>query len=164
VGDRGSLIVPIFEWAWPYIEQIYSGVLDTMLRCREALCVDPRGRLGGGRRGPGGHHEGRNAGTHRVIAAGWTAIATGIEFVGQGIRGFVYGLWKNHRAVGPRTLFNKMIDLINGFIQQSTASQGKGRDLSPTIGHISLKADKIEIPKNSRLQRWSETSFSKESR
>jgi len=30
VGDR-EVIVPIFEWAWPYIEQIYSGVLDTML-------------------------------------------------------------------------------------------------------------------------------------
>jgi len=58
----------------------------------------------------------------------------------------VYGLWKNIVQWTEDSL-NKMIDLINGFIQAINSVTGKVGISLPTIGHISLKADKIEAPK-----------------
>jgi hypothetical protein len=95
-----------------------------------------------------------------VISMGWDAIATGIEWVGQGILGFVYGLWKNIVQWTEDSL-NKMIDLINGFIESANRVTEKVGISLPKLGRIHLQADKIEIPKL-KIQRWSETSFSKE--
>jgi len=94
-----------------------------------------------------------------VIAAGWDAIATGIEWVGQGILDFVYGLWSNI-VQWTEDSINQMIDLINGFIQAINSVTGKVGISLPTIGHISLKADKIEAPKI-KIPRWSETEIGK---
>jgi len=45
----GEVICPIFEWAWPYIEQIVnSGVLEHDVRCsRKSLRRSSRGDWGG---------------------------------------------------------------------------------------------------------------------
>ena len=94
-----------------------------------------------------------------VISAGWDIIATGIEFVGQGILDFVYGLWSNI-VQWTEDSINQMIDLINGFIQAINSVTGKVGISLPTIGHISLKADKIEAPKI-KIPRWSETEIGK---
>jgi len=65
-----------------------------------------------------------------VIAAGWDAIATGIEWVGQGILDFVYGLWSNHRAVdrGLDQPDDRPDQRVHSGNQQR---HRKGRDLSP---------------------------------
>jgi hypothetical protein len=54
-----------------------------------------------------------------------------------------------------------MIDLINGFIESANRVTEKVGISLPKLGRIHLQADKIEIPKL-KIQRWSETSFSKE--
>jgi len=65
VGDR-EVIVPIFEWAWPYIEQIYSGVAGHDVRVSRRLFASI---LAGDWEEAGEAlvdiTKGRNAGTHR---------------------------------------------------------------------------------------------------
>jgi len=156
----GEVIVPIFEWAWPYIEQIYSGVLDTMLGVAKLFASILAGDWEEAGEALVDITKGAMQALTGVIAAGWDAIATGIEFVGQGILGFVYGLWKNIVQWTEDSL-NKMIDLINGFIEAANSVTEKVGISLPKLGRIHLQADKIEIPKL-KIQRWSETSFSKE--
>jgi len=157
VGDR-EVIVPIFEWAWPYIEQIYSGVLDTMLGVAKlfASILAATGRRPArpwwtSRRAQCRHSPGnsRRVGRDRHR-----------DRVGrQGILDFVYGLWSNI-VQWTEDSINQMIDLINGFIQAINSVTGKVGISLPTIGHISLKADKIEAPKI-KIPRWSETEIGK---
>jgi len=155
----GEVIVPIFEWAWPYIEQIYSGVLDTMLGVAKLFASILAGDWEEAGEALVDITKGAMQALTGVIAAGWDAIATGIEWVGQGILDFVYGLWSNI-VQWTEDSINQMIDLINGFIQAINSVTGKVGISLPTIGHISLKADKIEAPKI-KIPRWSETEIGK---
>lgn len=50
---------------------------------------------------------------------------------------------------------NKMIDLINGFIEAANSVTEKVGISLPKLGRIHLQADKIEIPKL-KIQRWSD--------
>jgi len=94
-----------------------------------------------------------------VIAAGWTRSLPGSSSSDRdpGVR--VRSV-EEHRAV-DRGLTHKMIDLINGFIEAANSVTEKVGISLPKLGRIHLQADKIEIPKL-KIQRWSETSFSKE--
>ncbi len=154
-----TVIVPLFEWAWPHIEQIYSGVLETMLGVAKLFASILAGDWEEAGEALVDITKGAMQALTGVIAAGWDAIATGIEFVGQGVLGFVYGLWKNI-VQWTEDSINRMIDLINGFIQAINSVTEKVGISLPTIGHISLKADKIEIPKL-EIPRWSETQLGK---
>jgi len=159
----GEVIVPIFEWAWPYIEQIYSGVLDTMLGVAKLFASILAGDWEEAGEALVDITKGAMQALTGVIAAGWDAIATGIEFVGQGILGFVYGLWKN------------IVQWTGGLTQQDdrpdqwvhrggqTVSRRKWESHSQNWAGSISTADKIEIPKL-KIQRWSETSFSKRDR
>jgi hypothetical protein len=155
-----TVIVPIIEWAWPYIETIISGVLDVILGAVKLFASLIAGDWEAAGDALTDISKGAMQALVGVISAGWDIIATGIEFVGQGILGFVYGLWKNIVQWTEDSL-NKMIDLINGFIESANRVTEKVGISLPKLGRIHLQADKIEIPKL-KIQRWSETSFSKE--
>jgi len=155
-----TVIVPIIEWAWPYIETIISGVLDMLLSTVKLFTALLAGDWEAAGEALTEIAKGAMQALVGVISMGWDAIATGIEFVGQGILGFVYGLWKNIVQWTEDSL-NKMIDLINGFIEAANSVTEKVGISLPKLGRIHLQADKIEIPKL-KIQRWSETSFSKE--
>jgi hypothetical protein len=154
------VIVPLIEWAWPYIETIISGVLDMLLSNVKLFTALLAGDWEAAGEALTEIAKGAMQALVGVISMGWDAIATGIEFVGQGILGFVYGLWKNIVQWTEDSL-NKMIDLINGFIESANRVTEKVGISLPKLGRIHLQADKIEIPKL-KIQRWSETSFSKE--
>ena len=155
-----TVIVPLIEWAWPYIETIISGVLDMLLSKVKLFTALLAGDWEAAGEALTEIAKGAMQALVGVISMGWDAIATGIEFVGQGILGFVYGLWKNIVQWTEDSL-NKMIDLINGFIEAANSVTEKVGISLPKLGRIHLQADKIEIPKL-KIQRWSETSFSKE--
>ena len=155
-----TVIVPIIEWAWPYIETIISGVLDVILGAVKLFASLIAGDWEAAGDALTDISKGAMQALVGVISMGWDAIATGIEFVGQGILGFVYGLWTNIVQWTEDSL-NKMIDLINGFIEAANSVTEKVGISLPKLGRIHLQADKIEIPKL-KIQRWSETSFSKE--
>jgi phage-related minor tail protein len=155
-----TVIVPIIEWAWPYIETIVSGVLDMLLAKTKLFAALLAGDWEAAGDALTEISKGAMQALVGVISMGWDAIATGIEWVGQGILGFVYGLWKNIVQWTEDSL-NKMIDLINGFIESANRVTEKVGISLPKLGRIHLQADKIEIPKL-KIQRWSETSFSKE--
>jgi TP901 family phage tail tape measure protein len=155
-----TVIVPLIEWAWPYIETIISGVLDMLLSKVKLLPALLAGDWEAAGEALTEISKGAMQALVGVISMGWDAIATGIEWVGQGILGFVYGLWKNIVQWTEDSL-NKMIDLINGFIEAANRVTEKVGISLPKLGRIHLQADKIEIPKL-KIQRWSETSFSKE--
>ncbi|MFA5408502.1 MAG: phage tail tape measure protein, partial [Bacilli bacterium] len=155
-----TVIVPIIEWAWPYIETIVSGVLDMLLANTKLFAALLAGDWEAAGDALTEISKGAMQALVSVISMGWDAIATGIEWVGQGILGFVYGLWKNIVQWTEDSL-NKMIDLINGFIEAANSVTEKVGISLPKLGRIHLQADKIEIPKL-KIQRWSETSFSKE--
>ena len=155
-----TVIVPIIEWAWPYIETIISGVLDMLLSTVKLFTALLAGDWEAAGEALTEIAKGAMQALVGVISMGWDAIATGIEFVGQGILGFVYGLWTNIVQWTEDSL-NKMIDLINGFIEAANSVTEKVGISLPKLGRIHLQADKIEIPKL-KIQRWSETSFSKE--
>jgi len=155
-----TVIVPIIEWAWPYIETIISGVLDMLLANTKLFAALLAGDWEAAGDALTEIAKGAMQALIGVISMGWDAIATGIEFVGQGILGFVYGLWTNIVQWTEDSL-NKMIDLINGFIEAANSVTEKVGISLPKLGRIHLQADKIEIPKL-KIQRWSETSFSKE--
>jgi phage-related minor tail protein len=155
-----TVIVPLIEWAWPYIETIVSGVLDMLLAKTKLFAALLAGDWEAAGDALTEISKGAMQALVGVISMGWDAIATGIEFVGQGILGFVYGLWKNIVQWTEDSL-NKMIDLINGFIESANRVTEKVGISLPKLGRIHLQADKIEIPKL-KIQRWSETSFSKE--
>ena len=155
-----TVIVPIIEWAWPYIETIVSGVLDMLLANTKLFAALLAGDWEAAGDALTEISKGAMQALVSVISMGWDAIATGIEFVGQGILGFVYGLWTNIVQWTEDSL-NKMIDLINGFIEAANSVTEKVGISLPKLGRIHLQADKIEIPKL-KIQRWSETSFSKE--
>jgi TP901 family phage tail tape measure protein len=155
-----TVIVPLIEWAWPYIETIISGVLDMLLSKVKLFTALLAGDWEAAGEALTEISKGATQALVGVISMGWDAIATGIEWVGQGILGFVYGLWKNIVQWTEDSL-NKMIDLINGFIEAANSVTEKVGISLPKLGRIHLQADKIEIPKL-KIQRWSETSFSKE--
>jgi phage-related minor tail protein len=154
-----TVIVPIIEWAWPYIETIISGVLDVILGAVKLFASLIAGDWEAAGDALTDISKGAMQALVGVISAGWDIIATGIEFVGQGILDFVYGLWSNI-VQWTEDSINQMIDLINGFIQAINSVTGKVGISLPTIGHISLKADKIEAPKI-KIPRWSETEIGK---
>jgi len=129
----GEVIVPIFEWAWPYIEQIYSGVLDTMLGVAKLFASILAGDWEEAGEALVDITKGAMQALTGVIAAGWDAIATGIEFVGQGILGFVYGLWKNIVQWTEDSL-NKMIDLIQWVHRGGKQCHGESGNLTPKTG------------------------------
>lgn len=154
-----TVIVPLFEWAWPYIEEIYSGVLETMLGIAKLFASILAGDWEEAGEALVDITKGAMQALTGVIAAGWDAIATGIEFVGQGIQGFVYGLWKNI-VQWTEDSINRMIDMINGFIESANRVTEKVGISLPKLGRIHLQADKIEIPKL-KIPRWSETQLGK---
>ena len=154
-----TVIVPLIEWAWPYIETIISGVLDVILGAVKLFASLIAGDWEAAGDALTDISKGAMQALVGVISAGWDIIATGIEFVGQGILDFVYGLWSNI-VQWTEDSINQMIDLINGFIRAINSVTGKVGISLPTIGHISLKADKIEAPKI-KIPRWSETEIGK---
>lgn len=154
-----TVVVPLFEWVWPYIETIYSGVLDTMLGVAKLFASILAGDWEAAGEALVDITKGAMSALVGVASMGWDAIATGIEFVGQGIADFVYAMWANI-VQATEDAINSMIDRINGFLKAINSVTGKVGITLPTLGHISLKADKIEAPKI-KIPRWSETTAGK---
>ena len=154
-----TVVVPLFEWAWPYIEDIYSGVLDTMLGVAKLFASILAGDWEAAGEALVDITKGAMSALVGVASMGWDAIATGIEFVGQGIADFVYAMWANI-VQATEDAINSMIDRINGFLKAINSVTEKVGITLPTLGHISLKADKIEAPKI-KIPRWSETTAGK---
>jgi len=84
-----QVIVPVIEWAWPYIETIISGALDEILNVAKLAAS----LIAGDWQSAGDSVIGITRGfmdlLNGVMAAGWDAIATGIEYVVNGIAGFI---------------------------------------------------------------------------
>jgi len=154
-----TVVVPLFEWAWPYIEDIYSGVLDTMLGVAKLFASILAGDWEAAGDALVDISKGAMSAFVGVASMGWDAVATGIEFVGQGIADFVYAMWANI-VQATEDAINSMIDRINGFLKAINSVTEKVGISMPTLSHISLKADKIEAPKI-EIPRWSETTAGK---
>jgi hypothetical protein len=150
-----TVIVPLFEWVWPYIESIYSGVLDTMLGVAKLFAAIIAGDWDAAGDALVDITKGAMAALNGVWAAGWDAIAAGIEFVGQGILDFVYDLFKNILKFIENEI-NKWIDAVN---RAAAAVAGMlGISMGPLIPRISLSVSDIRAPQI-KIPRWSETAY-----
>ena len=150
-----TVIVPLFEWAWPYIESIYSGVLDTMLGVAKLFASILAGDWEAAGDALVDITKGAMSALNGVCAAGWDAIAAGIEFVGQGILDFVYDLFKNILKFIENEI-NKWIDAVN---RAAAAVAGMlGISMGPLIPRISLSVSDIRAPQI-KIPRWSETAY-----
>ena len=150
-----TVVVPLFEWAWPYIEDIYSGVLDTMLGVAKLFASVLAGDWEAAGEALVDITKGAMSAVVGVASMGWDAIATGIEFVGQGIADFVYAMWANI-VQATEDAINSMIDRINGFLKAiNSVTETVGISV-PVLSHISFQADKIKAPKI-EIPRWSDT-------
>ena len=152
-----TVIVPLFEWAWPYIESIYSGVLDTMLGVAKLFASILAGDWEAAGDALVDITKGAMSALNGVWAAGWDAIAAGIEFVGQGIADFVWQMWANIVKTTENAI-NAMIDQINGFLKAINSVTSKVGISVPLLSHITLRADRIEAPKIA-ITRWSGTTY-----
>ncbi len=150
-----QVIVPVIEWAWPYIETIISGALDVILNVAKLFASI----LAGDWQSAGDALVDISKGTmellNGIMAAGWDAIATGIEWVGNGIQGFIYVMMANIVQYVEDQV-NKVIDILNGMISSIESVTSAVGITLPRLSHISLNADKIVAP-TLKIARWSET-------
>ena len=155
-----TVLVPLFEWAWPYIETIVSGALQAILGIAKLFASILAGDWESASDALVDISKGGMSATIGIVSMGWDAIATGIEFVGQGILNFVYAMWDGI-VQATENAINRMIDIINGFLKAINSVTEKVGISVPTLQHISLQTAKLEAPKL-KIPRWAETSFGQE--
>ncbi|MFA7122100.1 MAG: hypothetical protein WC277_11520, partial [Bacilli bacterium] len=151
----GTVIVPVIEWAWPYIETIISGALDVILNVAKLFASILAGDWQSAGDALVGITQGFMGILNGVIGAGWDAIATGIEWVGNGIQGFIYDMMANIVQYVEDQV-NRVIDILNGLISAIESVTSEVGITLPRLSHISLNADKIVAP-TLKIARWSET-------
>ncbi|MFA7121980.1 MAG: phage tail tape measure protein, partial [Bacilli bacterium] len=155
----GSVIVPLFEWAWPYIEQIYSGALDVMLNVAKLFASILAGDWESAGEALIDITKGFMGILNGLMGAGWDAIATGIEWVGQGIMNFIYDVWGDIVQY-IETQINNVIDLINGMIESIESVTSAVGITLPRLQHVKFQAEQIKAPEL-KIQRWGESEAGK---
>lgn len=147
-------IVAVFEWVWPYLEQVSAGALDTVLGVVKLFASI----LAGDWESAGDALVDISLGALKALeglfSLGFDAIATGIEFVMNGVAGFMTEIWRGI-VQAVENAINAMIDIINGFIEGINSVTGKVGINLPTIGHISFDASAIEAP-TFTVPRWAD--------
>jgi TP901 family phage tail tape measure protein len=147
-------ILTLFEWVWPYLEQIISGNLDAALGVVKLFASI----LAGDWESAGDALVDISLGIMKALeglfALGFDAIATGVEWVMNGIAEFMTDIWKGIVQAVEDSI-NAMIDRINGFIQGINSVTEKVGISLPTIGHVSFDASAIEAP-TFTANRWAD--------
>ena len=149
-----TVIVPLFEWAWPYLEQIISGNLDAALGVVKLFTSI----LAGDWESAGDALVDISLGIMKalegIFSMGFDAIAAGVEWVMNGIAEFMTNVWKGIVQAVEDSI-NAMIDLINGFIRGINSVTEKVGISLPTIARVELQAAAIEAP-TFTTNRWAD--------
>jgi len=147
-------VLTLFEWVWPYLEQIISGNLDAALGVVKLFTSI----LAGDWESAGDALVNISLGIMKalegIFSLGFDAIATGIEWVMNGIAEFMTNIWKGIVQAVEDSI-NAMIDRINGFIQGINSVTEKVGISLPTVAQVELQAAAIEAP-TFTAKRWSD--------
>jgi TP901 family phage tail tape measure protein len=140
-----NAIVALFEWVWPYVSHLVENNISIILDIVTLFCQILTGDWDGAWQTVQGIVETSVNSIRTVAAGGFNALATGIEFVMNGISDFIFGIWKAIVQTVADSI-NHMIDLINGFIEAANSVTSKVGITLPTLPKIELDFGDIEAP------------------
>lgn len=140
-----NAIVALFEWVWPYVSHLVENNISIILDIVTLFCQILTGDWDGAWQTVQGIVETSVNSIRTVAAGGFNALATGIEFVMNGISDFIFGIWKSIVQTVADSI-NHMIDLINGFIEAANSVTSKVGITLPTLPKIELDFGDIEAP------------------
>lgn len=140
-----NAIVALFEWAWPYVSQIMENNLAIVLDLVTMFCQIITGDWDGAWQTVQDITERAVNSIQTIGAAGFNALASGIEYVMNGISDFMAGVWKAIVQTVEDSI-NSLIDIINGFIESVNEVTGQVGITLPTLPKLELEVEAIKAP------------------